>query len=93
MTLIFEALNPCLYWDIKDRLYYIIVESIEATCDISCSVYTTGTSPVLHYTIPPSPYSKTDKGAIGSNTCHLPEAVTGVPHVRMTNNLHHFVQK
>ena len=51
--------------------------------------------PVQFYIIPyPIPlYSKTDKGAIGSNTCHLPEAVTSVSHVRMTNNLHHFVQK
>ena len=53
----------------------------------------TGTSPVLHYTIPPSLYNKTDKGAIGSNTCHLPEAVTSVSHVQMTKNLHYFVQK
>ena len=51
--------------------------------------------PVQFYIIPyPLPlYSKTDKGAIGSNTCHLPEAVTSVSHVRMTNNLYHFVQK
>ena len=51
--------------------------------------------PVQFYIIPyPLPlHSKTDKGAIGSNTCHLPEAVTIVSHVRMTNNLHHFVQK
>ena len=46
---------------------------------------------IIPYPIPI--YSKTDKGAIGSNTCHLPEAVTSVSHVRMTNNLHHFVQK
>ena len=51
--------------------------------------------PVQFYIIPyPLPlYSKTNKGAIGSNICHLPEAVTSVSHVRMTNNLHHFVQK
>ena len=46
---------------------------------------------IISYPLPL--YSKTDKGAIGSNTCHLPEAVNSVSHVRMTNNLHHFVQK
>ena len=44
---------------------------------------TTGASPILHlYAIPHSPLIQVDKhGAIGPNSCHLPEAVTSVSHV------------
>ena len=69
--------------------------SIYNTSFVYCRHGTQPQGPVQFYIIPyPLPiYSKTDKGAIGSNTCHLPEAVTSVSHGRMTNNLQHFVQK
>ena len=80
------------FFRIFDFSICFVVAIFDLVHDLDAMFHRDQSSFTLYHT--PFPlYSKTDKGAIGSNTCHLPEAVTSVSHVRMTNNLHHFVQK